>query len=1543
MKTKIYRLALFLGLALLGIGGTQKQHVADLLLFGNAGLSSALPMEKVYVQTDKTFYLPGEDIWFSVYLVMEGDHTPSNISDVVYVELINPKGSVMTTRRLAVTDGNAAGDFQLGAQEPGGIYTLRAYTRWMKNFGEEVFFTKELTVQKVVTPRVLMKLDFEKEAYGSGDRVTADLSLRNLRDEPLSNLALTYSLHLAGALYREETMQTDEQGEAKISIDLPDQLTTNDGLLNVRLNFEGVGESISRSVPIVLNEIDLQFFPEGGTFVTGLTNRVAFKALNEFGKPADVSGVILDEQEREVATFESFHDGMGAFSFQPQAGETYRAKLLRPTGILQAFRLPAVQSNGIVMQVDEVTEETVRVQLTTSAKRNIRLVGHQMDTVFFARALSLHAGKNQVLIPTAKAYTGTALITLFDEAGIAQNERMVFLNAHRKLNIKLETDKNAYTPGEPVALTIRTTDESDQPVPARLSLSVVNDRLISFADDKQDHLLSYLLLSSDLKGDIHEPIFYFDHQEERAAEALEYVLMTHGWRTFKQPQAEPANPLAHQAETINDLRGTILRKGTDRPLKATVYAIEVGPDRKIMHTVTDKDGRFEIKGLNPAYSLVILATAPFRNRRNIGIQVDSDLQNGEKRKQASLNTVIGDSSPVPTRVEIKDDVVAQNQATGNMVNPGGGLDVALNESAEALSEVVVTGYGVVRRRDVVGVVTKVEAEAIGGLPSYAVGGLLQGRVTGIDIVENSGNTGNIPAFFIRGTGSISNDRPLIVMDGIPLPEDEAEGLLRTQEVSSVEVLKGPEAAALYGNRGVDGVILVNTRQHWWDWHNSHGRNAYAQRTLRADLFYQPRQFYQPRFSGKAASATTGENATVFWTPNVQTDQDGEAVITFNNSNEISNYRISVEGISQGGKLGRAERTLHTLLPLSVDTKIPPFMCFGDTVSIPLIIRNNTQQTIAGSCRLELPESFELLGDAPDWISIKPDSTYTEWISFRLGDQEGRFEVKVSFDGKDHAHQQTVEVEVLPMGFPVYLSLAGYDQAKQFDLEITDPVPGSLKATFSAYTNTLAELLDGLSSIIREPHGCFEQTSSYTYPNILALHLMRESGRTDPDVEKQALRFIKQGYKKLIGFETKAGGFEWFGSTPPHEGLTAYGLMEFYDMQQVYNGVDQQMVDRTVRWLLSRKNGNGSFKRNEKSVDSFGRSNQKVSDAYITYALTEIGKGALVIPEFEKAYAEAIKSQDAYRVALMANAALNMGKPQLAKKLTEPLVLSIRQDPDQDLNAEHSMVRSYGESLQVEIRALLLMALLRQDEAQDTDILTLVQYLASNRRWGGFGATQATILSLKALSLYAVKYRGGQGDGQVELFVNQASIGKKSIRENSIKAVTIERLENFLSVGKQSVAVQLNGTEKPIPYALDVRWMRATPDPAPDCKLAIRTQLNTTRLKLGETTRMEIELTNKTQEGLPMSMAIVGIPAGLSAQAWQLKELQEKKVFDFYEIRDNYLFLYYRQMVPEAVRSVKIDLKSESPGSFQAPASSAYLYYTPEDKHWVSGEQVWVGL
>ena len=200
----------------------------------------------------------------------------------------------------------------------GGLYKIRAYTNWMKNEGNDNVFEKDLQVQDVILPNLKMKLDFEKKAFGAGDEVIAKLELNTNENKPLSDYKIKFVANLNGQKLIEKADVTDENGMKYIKFNLPKELKTNDGLLNIMIDYNGSTESVSRSIPIILNKVKFTMFPEGGDLVCGLDNNVAFSALNEFDKPADVEGIVLTEKGSKVASFSSFHQGMGAFKFNPQ-------------------------------------------------------------------------------------------------------------------------------------------------------------------------------------------------------------------------------------------------------------------------------------------------------------------------------------------------------------------------------------------------------------------------------------------------------------------------------------------------------------------------------------------------------------------------------------------------------------------------------------------------------------------------------------------------------------------------------------------------------------------------------------------------------------------------------------------------------------------------------------------------------------------------------------------------------------------------------------------------------------------------------------------------------------------------------------------------------------------------------------------------------------------------------------------------------------------------------------------------------------------------
>jgi hypothetical protein len=250
-----------------------------------------------------------------------------------------------------------------------------------------------------------------------------------------------------------------------------------------------------------------------------------------------------------------------------------------------------------------------------------------------------------------------------------------------------------------------------------------------------------------------------------------------------------------------------------------------------------------------------------------------------------------------------------------------------------------------------------------------------------------------------------------------------------------------------------------------------------------------------------------------------------------------------------------------------------------------------------------------------------------------------------------------------------------------------------------------------------------------------------------------------------------------------------------------------------------------------------------------------------------------------------------------------------------------------------------MALLKSDQKDMIGMTRIADYLVESRCYGGFGSTQATILALKSLTEFAKFSKHTADDGKIEIFANGKLIGEKHYEKNTRGEIIIDNLQRSLGEGKYLIKIKYSDTENAIPYSVDASWTSMTPASSDQCVVDLSTSLNETEIKVGENVRMNVSLTNKSKNGQPMTVAIVGIPAGLSGQPWQLKEMQEKGVFDYYEIHNNYLVIYYRQMVPEEEKFIALDLKAEVAGNYEAPASTAYLYYTNEHKKWVEGSKI----
>ncbi|MBM4062669.1 MAG: A-macroglobulin complement component, partial [Planctomycetes bacterium] len=667
--------------------------------------------------------------------------------------------------------------------------------------------------------------------------------------------------------------------------------------------------------------------------------------------------------------------------------------------------------------------------------------------------------------------------------------------------------------------------------------------------------------------------------------------------------------------------------------------------------------------------------------------------------------------------------------------------------------------------------------------------------------------------------------------------------------------------------------------------------------------------------------------TIYWNPQLQTNAQGEASASFDTSDAVTTWLVQADAhaLAGSGRVGQAETKFTARLPFHLECKLPDELSAGDTLSLPVaaIVEGSTIPAV--DLRVQLGGGLRLSGEVPQRIDLVNGRGRA---LVPVAAEQGATTATLSIEGRAGRFTDRVShtLRIVPRGFQHKRSAGGTVAAgtpAELALAIPqDAVPGSGRVTLKLFPSPLAALTEGLQGILQEPHGCFEQASSSNYPNTLVLALLEASGDNVPTVAARARALLPRGYAKITGYECKERGYEWFGGDPGHEALTAYGLLQFHDMAKVHP-VDAAMVERTRTWLLGRRDGKGGYQRNSRALDSFGRAPQPVTDAYVTYALLVGGVTATELQkELDALLARAPATEDPYELALIA-CALQLAQRNEPAAAARTRLAGMQQENGSLRGTTSSITSSGGQDLIVESTGFAVLAWL-PDPACQGQLRRAVQFLQGARGASGtFGATQATIVALRALTEYAQANRAMKAPGTLRVFAGERLLLEKGFAAGAVDALALE-LWNLLPPGAHALRLELEGGGGTLPWACDVAYHSEQPADDPAAKVALRASLRAGSVREGETVALDVEVENRTAEGLPMTMAIVGLPAGLELPTRVLEDLQKAQRFAFWELRGRELALYWRDFEPEGKRTLTLDLMARVPGRSTGPASRGYL-------------------
>jgi hypothetical protein len=870
------------------------------------------PLELIYLQTNKDIYETGEDLWFKAYILDSHSFIPSVSSKTLYLQLIDEKtGEALWNEKYEIKKGFSDGHLLLQENLTEGDYLLAAYT------GNTLFRDStassaicRITVKKDMKPRITVTHDFNRLYYRPNDSIKVTCSVLNEYGEIPPHAEIQAELRQGDKKLKQEdkkkglaTFQTNPKGEATVVF--PPQKSGEGLSIDMKVKYSIKEVSLSIPVPCKKGSpIQFNVFPEGGNLVSELPSRLAFKAVDIDGAPLDVEGTLFEDKS-PIQEFKSTHAGMGSMMIIPVAGKKYHITLSKPKTD-SIFLLPKVYPQGIAMRLGKRDDKFLELFVSQSpehAKRTVYLRG-QLRGGVYCSASGVLSDELKFRVPLDQfPFQGIAEFTLFDDTLMPIAERLVYIKPDKKLYIETTLSKQKYETREKASLKIKVKDENGNPVTANLGVSVFDK--IYYNPENPKNILSYFFLTSQLKGQIYDPAFYFDTRNKERDGALDLLLLTQGWRRYVWNE-DNLKVYGNTKQVISDwTQGEVYDSiiyekhikeskivNKERPIKEPKIIKAYNPEsggvaEKIM---TDSSGIFHItpalfKKGQGGYVYV----SPFQLTKE---QLDNVKHNPANQVKDSLKIRLSDPFQTINENRIEKEINYPISKPKPLKPKPDSISPFLgNHSAIKLPEFVVKGKSTHIFRE----------KYIGYLDSLA-------KAQTLDYVVCMGYSKNFQFLNLPG----------YEFNPIEKEPDYGKRIYRAIKIKPVEgeyYWRMGIGNAHYGGVGHKGMNKGDLISYFQDYRPViYHFPKYTEDELlkkynlsRVKGYYAHREFYQPNYDKVSDENLIADyRNTLLWAPSVITDDKGEATLEFFCSDVNYNFVGRIEGVSGTGLLGTKE-------------------------------------------------------------------------------------------------------------------------------------------------------------------------------------------------------------------------------------------------------------------------------------------------------------------------------------------------------------------------------------------------------------------------------------------------------------------------------------------------------------------------------------------------------------------------------------------------------------------------------------------------------------
>jgi len=655
---------------------------------------------------------------------------------------------------------------------------------------------------------------------------------------------------------------------------------------------------------------DVQFFPEGGDLVNGLRCKVAVKAINRDGFAENIQGIITDQDGNQVASFSTMHSGMGQFPLTSQPGKQYRAKIICADGSDFTVYLPKVKDAGFTLTVNNASDSVyVKVAANEMFYKNNQNSAFYLVAQCSGKCYYTAAGKlaNPVFttgIDKTRLPTGVVQFTLFSQSGEPLNERVVFIQSKDQLKLALSSAKQSYAPMEKVKIDLEAKKADDKIVSGSFSVAVTDETKVPVDEASEPTILTDLLLTPELKGNIENPNYYFINQDDKTRADLDLLMLTQGYRRFDWKRIlTGSNPgITAAPETALSLSGTI-KTLSKKPIANGRIRLTSIKDHFSADTVSDINGNFKFTNLDFDDTTKVIINAKKTNGgKNVIIAINQPSYPAVN-KTGDINYLNANLSK-PVLTALKETYIAgQQQSLKNViqlkeVKIKSGRNTYFNPiySDNMKFSSNLNGPG---NADQVVLSDKITRDGGGKLSD-----ILQSKIFGLiwinGLPHSISHATHIGDY--KGNGIVPPKPMALFIDGAQVSINELDDI-NPYDIYSIEVLTSISYLAIYGSNAPLGALII-TLKHGADPVDITKVSVDGLITYKFKGFYKAREFYSPKYNLKDTARVTDDRKTIYWNPNIITDKDGKASFEYFNAGSPGTYRVVIEGIDVDGNLGR---------------------------------------------------------------------------------------------------------------------------------------------------------------------------------------------------------------------------------------------------------------------------------------------------------------------------------------------------------------------------------------------------------------------------------------------------------------------------------------------------------------------------------------------------------------------------------------------------------------------------------------------------------------